>query len=133
MPGRLFLDSNVVIYAVSGDDARRQIAEELLAAAPVVSTQVLGEVATVLRRKWRLEYGEITRILDAAFANATILPITPETVKDALRIGGRHGFSFYDSQIIAAALAAGCTHLFTEDLQHGQVIDALTVRNPFAL
>ena len=44
---------------------------------------------------------------------------------------GRFGFSFYDSLIVAAALEAGCTRLYSEDLQHGQRIQNLTIENPF--
>lgn len=44
----------------------------------------------------------------------------------------RYGFSFYDALIIAAALDAGCTRLYTEDFQHGQKIDGLEIQNPFA-
>ena len=55
-------------------------------------------------------------------------------VFSALQIGERLGYAHYDSQIIAAALAAGCDVLYSEDLQHGQVIDgSLTMINPFAL
>ena len=51
--------------------------------------------------------------------------------QDAVSILGRYGFSFYDSLIVAAALEAGCTRLYSEDLQHGQRIQRLTILNPF--
>ena len=50
----------------------------------------------------------------------------------ALDVQQRLRFGFYDSLIVAAALAAGCTRLLTEDLQHGQQIETLRVHNPFA-
>jgi len=52
--------------------------------------------------------------------------------QSALDLHARYQFSFYDSLIIAAALAAGCTRLYSEDLQHGQRIEGLTIENPFA-
>ena len=59
-------------------------------------------------------------------------PVTEDTHDRGVDIAERYGFSLYDSLIIAAAREAGCTTLFSEDLQHRQVIDgALTVRNPF--
>ena len=59
-------------------------------------------------------------------------PLAPSTLLSALDVGGRYGFSHYDSLIIAAALEAGCATLYSEDLQHGQIIDqSLTIINPF--
>jgi predicted nucleic acid-binding protein len=50
----------------------------------------------------------------------------------AVEVRTRYRYSFYDSLIIAAALEAGCTRLYSEDLQHGQRIERLTIVNPFA-
>lgn len=47
----------------------------------------------------------------------------PRLYHRALDVQERYGFSFYDSLIIASALEAGCTHLLTEDMQHGQRIE----------
>jgi len=59
--------------------------------------------------------------------------VTPATMQRALDIAGRYGFSWFDRLVVAAALEAGCDTLYTEDMQHGQVIDGkLTVTNPFA-
>ena len=44
----------------------------------------------------------------------------------------QHGFSFYDSLIVASALEAGCVRLYSEDMQHGQRVEQLTIVNPFA-
>jgi predicted nucleic acid-binding protein len=49
-----------------------------------------------------------------------------------LDLQSRYGFSLYDALIVAAALESGCTHLYTEDFQHGQQIDGLEIQNPFA-
>jgi len=60
------------------------------------------------------------------------LPITVETHESALRIAARHDYNIYDALVIAAALEAGCTTLYSEDLHDGQTIDGqLTIRNPF--
>jgi predicted nucleic acid-binding protein len=55
-----------------------------------------------------------------------------ELYERALEVMARYGYSFYDSLIIASALSAGCTRLLTEDLQHGQRIEGLTIHNPFS-
>ena len=87
----------------------------------------------MLRRKFALERPAIERILQAVLVRVRCEPVVAETVLSALRLGERLGYSHYDSQIIAAALAAGCTVLYSEDMQHGQLIDGtLTIVNPFA-
>lgn len=134
MPDRAFLDSNILSYAVGDDDARRNIADSLLALEPVISTQVLAETASVLRRKFQVPAAMVTQILQAVLGRAHCEPLPASIVFSALQIGERLGYAHYDSQIIAAALAAGCDVLYSEDLQHGQVIDgSLTIINPFAL
>ena len=75
-----------------------------------------------------------------AFLEEVLLPFweinriapTPDLYRTGLRIQVRYGFSFYDSLIVAAALGAGCTTLYSEDMQNGQRIEGLTIRNPFA-
>jgi predicted nucleic acid-binding protein len=57
--------------------------------------------------------------------------MTLGVLNDALRIRQTFGFSFGDSAIIAAALAAGCDRVYTEDLNHGQKVEGLTIVNPF--
>jgi predicted nucleic acid-binding protein len=133
MPDRAFLDSNILIYAVGADDARRAIADALIVNDAVVSAQVLAETASVLGRKLHLPAPSIERVLMSIAARVRSEPLTLETVLTAVRLSGRWGCSHYDSQIIAAALAAGCTTLYSEDMQHGQLIDGtLTIINPFA-
>jgi len=57
---------------------------------------------------------------------------TVDTIKKANTIKYKYGYSFYDSLFIASALEAGCTILYSEDLQDGQVIEkTLTIVNPF--
>jgi predicted nucleic acid-binding protein len=127
-----FLDSNILLYAVGDDETRRAVAEALIAQKPVVSAQVLAETAAVLRRKFLLEPPAVEAILEAVLASVRCEPLAAETVLAAVRLSERLGYSHYDSQILASALASGCTVLYSEDMQHGQVIDGtLTILNPF--
>jgi predicted nucleic acid-binding protein len=133
MPDKVFLDSNVLIYAVGDDDARRDVADSLIAAGPVISAQVLAETAAVLRRKFQVPPASVTKILQTVLDRVQCVPLNETIVLAALQVGERLGYAHYDGQIIAAALAAGCDVLYSEDLQHGQVIDGkLTIINPFA-
>ena len=60
------------------------------------------------------------------------VPLTVETQERAVHIAERYGYSIFDSLIIAAALHAGASTLYTEDMRDGQAIDGLTIRNPFS-
>ena len=133
MSDKPFLDTNVIIYALSSDDPRNRKAEALLDSGGVISVQVLTEFVNVCRRKLGRSWDEV----DEALGALKVLldppqPLTAELHDTAVRIARDHGFSIFDSLIIAAALHAGCPILYSEDLQHGQVIEGLTVRNPFA-
>jgi predicted nucleic acid-binding protein len=128
-----FFDTNVLIYMVAKNDPRAAAAEALLAAGGVLSVQVLNEFAAVTRRKLGMTWDEVTEALAAIRTLCPKpVPITIETHETALRLAAQYGYHIYDALIAAAALQAGCTTLYSEDLQNGQVIDGcLTVRNPF--
>jgi predicted nucleic acid-binding protein len=134
MPDKAFLDTNVLIYAVTEDDPRSAQAEELLASGGVLSVQVLNEFVSVVRRKILMSWTDVTQALDAfRILCPSPLPITMETHETALRIAAKHSYNIYDALVIAAALEAGCATLYSEDLHDGQTIDGqLTIRNPFA-
>lgn len=131
----MFLDSNVLIYAYSDSDPSKRVRARELADQPgaVISTQVLSELANVMLRKFGLSVPDTRNRATEVAARCEIVVVTPSIVLDALRIHERYGFRFFDSQIIASALAGGASVLFTEDLQDGQTIDArLSIRSPFS-
>jgi predicted nucleic acid-binding protein len=131
MPGS-FIDSNVVLYSLSKDESKQLRALELLASGGLISIQVLGEVANVMRRKLGYELPAIRDVLLRLIADCRLQPLSPATVLRALDVAERFGFSYYDSLIVAAAQEAGCDTVYSEDLQHGQVVGpGLTVVNPF--
>jgi predicted nucleic acid-binding protein len=127
-----FFDTSVLLYLLSTDAAKADRVEELLAARGTISVQVLNEFAAVSLRKLRMPLPEVKEILDTVRAVCDVVPLTVETHDRALAIVARYGFSLYDSLLIAAALIAGSERLYSEELQHGQVIDRqLRVVNPF--
>lgn len=129
---KVFLDTNILVYALSSD-LKRHHAQKVLAAGGTVSVQVLNELAHVLRRKLQRDWAEIEAALDDL--GALLEPPVPLTfrVHQAARWLARdHGFAFYDALIVAAALDAGCDTLLTEDIQHGRRVMGLTISNPFA-
>jgi predicted nucleic acid-binding protein len=127
-----FFDSNVVLYLLSGDAAKADRAETLLAEGGAVSVQVLNEVANVARRKLGMSWAEVNDLLAQVRAVCRVEPLTVEAHRRGVALAERHGFSVYDAMIIASALESGCNTLYTEDLQDGQRIEeSLIVQNPF--
>ena len=129
----VFFDTNVLLHLLSADTAKADTAEASLALGGTISVQVLNEFAAVASRKLRMPWKEIREVLREVQAVCAVTPVTLETHERALRIAESFGLSIYDALIVSAALLAGCRTLFSEDLQHGQVIERqLKVRNPFA-
>jgi predicted nucleic acid-binding protein len=127
-----FFDTSVLLYLLSGDTVRADRIETLLAARGVISVQVLNEFAVVALRKLKIPLNEVREILDTIRAVCAVEPITVETHDRGLAVFERYKFSFYDSILVATALISGAKILYSEDLQHGQVIDnQLRVTNPF--
>jgi predicted nucleic acid-binding protein len=127
----VFFDTNVLLYLLSNDAARADRAEALLAAGGVVSVQVLNEFASVASRKLMMTIPEVREILSTVRSVCVVKSLDVETHDLGLELAERYGFSIYDGLIVAAAVRAGCAILYTEDLQRGQVIENLTIRNPF--
>lgn len=127
-----FLDTNILVYAQL-DDPRSERALKLVEAGGVISAQVLNEFVNVfmrkLRRQWRDIEDALADVRDAL--DTDVVPLTAETTTAALALARDHGFAFYDALIVASAIEAGCTTLYSEDMQHGRVIGGLTVINPF--
>lgn len=126
-----FLDTNVLIYA-QGDGPKGEIARRAILEGGTISVQVLNECASILRRKFHLEWDAIAvAIKDMRTALEAVRPIDISTHTDALDLARAHGFNFYDALIIASALEAGCDVLLTEDMQAGRRIAGMTIVNPF--
>ncbi|AKZ28288.1 PIN domain-containing protein [Ralstonia pseudosolanacearum] len=127
-----FFDSNVVLYLLSADTAKADAAETLLMTGGVVSVQVLNETTHVMRRKLAMPWHAIEMVQEAVRAQCRVEPLTLETHDLGRRIAERYGLSVYDALIVAAALLAGCNVLYSEDMQHGLVIEQhLRIVNPF--
>ena len=127
-----FLDTSVLFYLLSSEAAKADRVEALLARGGVISVQVLNEFSAVCRRKLRMTRGETLEVLGPIRSVCTVVPLTEGTFDKGMQVSGDYGFSIYDSMIVAAALLAECAILYSEHLQHGQVLDKrLTVANPF--
>ena len=130
--GKPFFDTNVIVYAFQAGVPKQQAALDLLAAGGITSVQVLNEFASVARRKLGFDWAEI----EGAVAAICVLlpdptPLRLQTHLLALKMAERYGASFYDALVIATALEGNCAVLYTEDLQDGQRIEEMEIRNPF--
>ena len=134
-----FIDSNVFVYLFDpASPDKCQKSEQLIANAlqqdnACISYQVVQEILNVITTRLRVN---ATVEQTSIFLFNTLIPLwkinpTRELYLRGLNIQSRYKYSFYDSMIIAAALEAGCKTLYSEDMQHGQRIEQLTIENPF--
>ena len=132
MPAANFVDTNVLIYILSGDVAKADRAEKLLLQGAVISVQVLNEFANVARRKIGMQWPELQETLAGIRRVCRVEPLTLDVHEAGLFLAERYGITVYDAMIVSSALAAGCPTLYSEDFQHGlRVEKKLTIRNPF--
>jgi predicted nucleic acid-binding protein len=126
-----FFDSNVLLYVVSNQPTKAHRAAELLANGGTISVQVLDEFASVARRKLGRTMRETRVALSNIRSVCAVRVADLQTHERGLDVAERYGFSIYDSMLIAAALEASCQTFYSEDLQHGQRLEGLTIRDPF--
>jgi predicted nucleic acid-binding protein len=134
-----FIDTNIFVYQLERIDTRKaEIAERLIeqgiaTGSACISFQVVQECLNVVLRKAQIVLGEneMRKYLQSVLAPLFRVQPSMRLYHAALDIQSRYQFNFYDSLIIAAALEAGCKTLYSEDLQHGQQIEQLTIQNPF--
>lgn len=135
---RSFIDSNILVYTFDhGDAFRRERSIALLNQGdqvnrPVISTQVLQEFFWNVTRKLRppLPVSEAQNALDS-FLKFDVVQVDVEIIRAATARLDKTSISFWDALIVEAALSAKADILYTEDLNHGQVIDGLRIVNPF--
>lgn len=131
-----FFDSNIVVYAHDRREIRKQArAIDLMAtharnATLTISTQVLAESYSILLRKRLLKPEDALAALEALVVGR-VVSADAASVMRGLQLSQRYQLSSWDGLIVQAALDAGCTTLFTEDMQAGQRFGELEVVNPF--
>lgn len=139
MIARAFVDSNILIYAhdtAAGNKHTEAISllQSLWTTRQgVLSVQVLQEVFVNVTRKIHKPLpAHIAREIIETYRLWVYQPTGAETILHAIDLQTRLGFSFWDSLIVTSALEAECEWLYSEDLQHGQIIEQrLRIVNPF--
>ena len=127
-----FADTNVVLYLLD-DGPKADRAEVILGQGPRISVQVLNESLVNCRRKAGLGWEEAAAFLEGVRALCPVEDLSVQTHDVGRALAERYGFSIYDAMIVASALVAGCTTLWSEDMQDGLLVEnQLRIVNPFA-
>jgi predicted nucleic acid-binding protein len=127
----VFFDTNILLYVLSADEAKADRAEALIASGGVISVQILNEFVSVASRKLAMTVAEIREALSAFRSICAVEPLTINTHDLALDLTERFQLSFCDASIVASALLAKCSILYSEDMHHDQKIESLRIKNPF--
>lgn len=139
MNDKYFIDTNIFVYSFdSANSEKQKIANELIKRAlknniGCISFQVIQEFMNISTRKFAvpLSIKDCEKYMNSILAPLCEVFVSIELYTQALDVMERWKFSFYDSLIVAAALRADCSILYSEDLQHEQKIGPMTIRNPF--
>jgi predicted nucleic acid-binding protein len=135
-----FLDTNVLIYVFDKDSpnkaavARQLYSRLVREKSGLVSVQVLQEFFVTLSKKFTvtLSADDVEREVRDLSALLKVIETDVALVLDSITLSRRYKLSFWDGLIIQAALRGGASVLYSEDLQDGQIIDSITIANPFA-
>lgn len=136
-----FVDSNVWLYTLLSDPKakpqeetrkRNQAIALLDRIIPIVSTQVINEVCSVLQRKAKFNENQLKSIIQAFNDSCTVIELNYDILLLASDLRLRYNFSFWDGLIIASAIESGADTLYSEDMQDGLlVLKSLQIINPF--
>jgi len=134
MSGRIFIDTNILVYAYTiGDMEKHEVAKRIFQTSSscfVISTQVLSEVYVTLA-KYGIEHDKIAATIFEIKTLCEVKPVTSETVNRALEIKARYRYSYWDSLILSSAFENTCSLLYSEDMDDGQIIEnTLIIANP---
>ena len=129
---KIFFDTTTLLYLLSSDSKKADWVSSNLQQSNVISVQVLNEFTSASLRKIKISHAELDEFLDLFTSIFSVMKLDMETFNTGLMISRQYGYQHYDSMIIAAALEAGCERLYSEDMQHRQIINKkLQIVNPF--
>ncbi len=136
MPAKIFLDTNVVVYAFDQTvPAKRERSRAIIRGNLdwVVSWQVVQEFCAVALHRFKvpMAMADLRDYLDVVLLPRCRVMPTAEIYRQALGVQTQTGYRFYDSLVVTAALVSGAGVLYSEDLQHGRQIGDVRIENPF--
>jgi len=134
MNDSIFLDTNVLVYLYSEDEPEKQsIALDIFEQVPcITSTQTLNEFCSVCLRKLSMPANEVWQSIKEIVENCELCYIDIKTIQNALMLKDKYGYTYYDCLILSSAILSGCKTVYSEDMQHNQLIEEkLKIVNPF--
>ena len=138
MSDKIFIDKNLLVYAIdSFDQDRKKHSRSILKQISnqytgVISTQVMQEFYVAATKKLNADPVIIKGIL-TQLTNFEIISVSPELVFSAIDCSILNRLSFWDALIISSAASAKCKEVWTEDLNHDQIILGVRIKNPFLI
>jgi predicted nucleic acid-binding protein len=132
-----FADTNLIVYTMDPTQKeKRRRAKDFLNRiidlhTLLLSPQSLNELYRVLTEKRGLVARNDAQVLVWGWSEFCTAPYDLDVTQQAWRIQDRHGFGWWDCMLLASASLAGCEFFLSEDMQHEQTIDELTILNPF--
>ncbi len=130
----VFIDSNILIYAYSETEVEKKnkVLSILESEDVSLNTQVINEFIWIMNRKFDVDLDSLKLISNNIFQLFDVILVTETTINKAIDLSQKLKYSYWDSLILASALEKKCNTLYTEDMQHGQIIeDNLKIVNPF--
>lgn len=137
MATRSFIDTNILVYAEASDEPAKQKAALALLkqlyedASGVLSTQVLQEYCNIALKKLKLPPQYVRAQLDL-YEQFDVIQVTPAIIRTGLDLHQIRSVAFCDAIVLASAQTAGCSLLFSEDMNTGETVDGVRIINPFA-
>ena len=125
MKDKVFIDTNILVYAFAENGEKCQTVKKRLDSTIepfAVSTQVLNEFYSAMS-KHKIDHLQIVSAVDEIISFCEVTSVSLQIVKKAYAVKERYGFSYWDSLILATALESGCSQIFSEDMNDGQIID----------
>ena len=132
MNDKRFLDANIVIYLFDKDVKKKETVIELLKERPLISSQVVIECLNISIKKLKISSDICFKNAELLMQNCEFFMIGIHTLKKSFEVAKRYQYSHLDSLIITSALETNCNILYSEDMQHNQIIEnKLKIINPF--
>jgi len=132
MQDSVFLDTNILLYLLSDDKNKKDVAKKLFKNDHYISIQVLNEFSNVSLKRFKLSIQDTKNLIEVISKKSKIVPYSEQTILSALNLKERYKYQFYDCLILATALENSCNILYSEDMQDQQMIEnKLQIINPF--
>ena len=130
---KIAIDTNILVYLFDEYFIdKREIAGNLVDANPIISSQVVSEFLNVSKRLLKISKLDILKKCNESIRKCNIIPTNQIVLNHAEAIIVRYDLQLFDAIIVASALEAGCTILYTEDMHHGLILEGtLSIINPF--